>query len=144
MDPIARARLNAHLHEALVALLERAVKDPRVDGVTITGIEVTQDLSWAKVYFSILGGEEERRVAARGLANVAGFLRRELGRRLHLRAAPELRFEFDASLEHGQRIETLLREWHAESDGRPEATDPTPPGERPPDGDETGGEEPRG
>lgn len=137
MDPIARARLNAQLHETLVALLERAVKDPRVEGVTLTGVEVTQDLAWAKVYFSLLGGEEERRVAAKGLANVAGFLRRELGRRLHLRSAPQLRFEFDASLERGQRIESLLREWHAETDGRP-APPPDPQGEADRDGDGEG------
>ena len=131
MDPIARGRLNAQLHETLVALLERAVKDPRVEHVTLTGVEVTQDLSWAKVYFSLLGGEEERRVAARGLANVAGFLRRELGRRLHLRNAPQLRFEFDASLERGQRIETLLREWHAEAAEQPAAPTAPPAGDAP-------------
>ena len=77
--------------------------------------------------FQCLGGEEERRVAARGLANVAGFLRGELGRRLHLRSAPQLRFEFDDSMERGQRIETLLREWHAEADQRPAAAAEEPP-----------------
>ena len=143
MDPIARARLNAKLHETLVALLERAVKDPRVEIVTLTGVEVTQDLAWAKVYFSVLGGEEERRVAARGLANVAGFLRGELGRRLHLRSAPQLRFEFDDSMERGQRIETLLREWHAEAEQRPPASAEPPAGGAAGDGGKPG-EEKRG
>jgi ribosome-binding factor A len=119
MDPIARARINASLRETLADLLTRQVKDPRVENVTVTGVEVTTDLSRARVWFSVLGSEEQRRVAQRGLQNVAGYLRREIGRRLHLRTAPELRFEFDASLEHGQRIETLLREWHDEGAAGP-------------------------
>ncbi len=141
MDPIARARLNAHLHEILVALLEREVKDPRVEGVTLTGVEVTQDLGWAKVYFSVLGGAEEQRVAAKGLSNVAGFLRRELGRRLHLRTTPQLRFEYDASLERGARIETLLREWHQEPGAPPVPGGPAPARAADEEGGEPGEEE---
>src|SRR5262245_46225306 len=101
------------MREALADLLDRQVKDPRVEGITVTGVQVTNDMAHAKVWFSVLGGEDEKRLALRGLQNVAGFLRREIGRRLHIRTAPELRFEFDASLEHGQRIETLLRELHS-------------------------------
>ncbi len=142
MDPIARARLNSQLHETLVALLERAVKDPRVEGVTLTGVEVTQDLAWAKVYFSVLGDAEERRVAAKGLANVAGFLRRELGRRLHLRSTPQLRFEYDASLERGARIEALLREWHQEPGAPPVPGGPAPERAQDPERGEPGEEEP--
>lgn len=142
MDPIARARLNAAVHETLVALLQRAVKDPRVEGVTVTSVEVTQDLAWAKVYFSILGGEEERRVASRGLAHVAGFLRGELGRRLRLRTTPQLRFEYDDSLDRGARIETLLREWHAEEQTHPEAGESPPATDSERDGGGAGGKEP--
>ena len=119
MDPVTRARINTQVMQTLAELLVSQVKDPRVEAVTVTGVEVTPDLAWAKVYFSVLGDEEARRVAERGLANVAGFLRREVGRRLRLRTSPQLRFVFDASLEHGQRIETLLREWHEEESGKP-------------------------
>ena len=114
MDRIAQARLNAQMHEMLAALLVRHVNDPRVENVTVTGVEVTNDLSLARVYYSLLGDEEKRRVAQRGLENVAGFLRGEIGRRLRLRSTPQLRFLFDASLATGERIETLLREWHEE------------------------------
>ncbi|MFQ5600795.1 MAG: 30S ribosome-binding factor RbfA [Candidatus Krumholzibacteriia bacterium] len=123
MDPIARARLNSSLHETLAELLARRVRDPRVEGVTLTGVEVSQDLAVAKVYFSLLGDEERRRVTQRGLENVAGFLRREIGRRLRLRTTPQLRFRFDQSLERGQRIEELLREWHEEDCGTQGAAD---------------------
>ena len=114
MDRIARARLNALLLEKLVVVLQRQVQDPRVEGVTLTGVEVTNDLAVATVYYSLLGDEERRRVAQRGLENAAGLVRREMGRGLRLRCLPRLQFHFDDSLERGQRIETLLREWHEE------------------------------
>ena len=110
MDPVALARLNAGFRDLLAELLERRVRDPRVEGVSVTTVEVSRDLSVAKVFYSVLGDEEARRVAQRGLENVSGFLRREAGRRLRLRSTPELRFLFDASLERGARLEELLRE----------------------------------
>ena len=91
MDPIARARLNSSLLETLAALLERRARDPRVRGVTLTAVQVANDLAVAKVYYSILEGEEQRRIAQKGLENVAGFLRGEVGRILHIRNAPQLR-----------------------------------------------------
>jgi ribosome-binding factor A len=121
MDPVTQARINAQVLHTLAELLLRQVKDPRIESVTVTGVEVTSDLAWAKVYFSVLGDDEARRVAERGLTNVAGFLRREVGRRLRLRSSPQLRFVYDASLERGQRIETLLRELHEEGTERPAA-----------------------
>jgi ribosome-binding factor A len=125
MDPVTQARINTQMLQTLAGLLERSVKDPRVEPVTLTGVEVTSDLSWARVYYSVLGDADVRRVAARGLQNVAAYLRREVARRLHLRVSPQLRFEFDDSLERGARIETLLREWHDEEAGgpRPEPDD---------------------
>ena len=112
MDPIARARLNASLRDLLSELLARRVRDPRVEPVTLTSVEVSRDLSVAKVFYSVLGDEDVQRTAQRGLENVAGFLRGEAGRRMRLRTIPQLRFHFDASLERGQRIEQLLRELH--------------------------------
>jgi len=124
MDPIARARINDAIRDLLAEMLQTRLQDPRLREVTVTAVEVTQDLSVATVFYSLLGDEEKRHLAERGLQRVAGMLRREIAHRLRLRNAPELRFEFDASLEHGRRIETLLREWHAEQDGRPRpATD---------------------
>ena len=124
MDPVALGRLNAGLRDLLVELLERRVRDPRVEGVTLTSVEVSGDLSVAKVYYSVLGDDAARQVAQRGLENVSGFLRREAGRRLRLRSTPELRFVFDASLERGARLEELLRDIHSQDEtsrgGQPE------------------------
>jgi ribosome-binding factor A len=116
MDPIARARINAAIRDVLAEMLQTRLQDPRLQGVTITAVEVVPDLAVATVYYSVLGDAERRRVAELGLQRVAGILRREIGRRQRLRNAPELRFAFDDSLERGQRIETLLRQWHAGDD----------------------------
>lgn len=129
MDPVTRARINTQMVQTLAELLERTVKDPRVEPVTLTGVEVTSDLSLARVYYSVLGDAETRRVADRGLQNVAAFLRREVARRLHLRVSPQLRFVFDDSLERGARIETLLREWHEEDADGPRSGDEGDPRE---------------
>jgi ribosome-binding factor A len=91
-------------------LLERKVKDPRLDMVTITDVVVTPDASRADVYFSALGGEEAQEQAQEGLESAAGWLRRELGRQLRLRSIPELVFHYDRSVERGERISAILDE----------------------------------
>jgi ribosome-binding factor A len=84
--------------------------DPDLHRVTITDVEMPSDLRSARVYFSCLGGDEEREKAARALDRASGFLRREVGQRCRLRYAPELHFISDRSLERGARIEELLHE----------------------------------
>ncbi len=114
MDPIARARLNANLREVLAELLATRVKDPRVEPVSLTSVDVSRDMSFAKVFYSVLGDAEVQRVAQRGLESVAGFLRGEVGRELRMRNVPALRFHFDPSLERGRHIESILRELESE------------------------------
>jgi len=88
------------------------VKDPRVGFVTVTGVKVTDDLHLATVYFSIIGGEAERKGAEAGLNSAKGFLRREIGKVLRMRHVPDLMFRFDESVEYGSRIESLLKQIH--------------------------------
>lgn len=78
--------------------------------VTVTDVEMPPDLRSARVYFSCLGGDEEREKAADALRRAAGYLRREVGQRCQLRYAPELHFIYDRSLERGARIEELLHQ----------------------------------
>jgi ribosome-binding factor A len=100
------------LRREIAELLLRRVKDPRVERVTVTGIEVTDDLQHAKVFFCLMGSatEEEKGSAALGLNNAKGFMRQELGKRLHLRYLPQLTFHYDGSFEYGDKIERLLKE----------------------------------
>ncbi|MGD0115739.1 MAG: 30S ribosome-binding factor RbfA [Dehalococcoidia bacterium] len=105
------ARLNDAFREEISDLLLRQVKDPRLTGfITITRVETSADLSHARVYVSVMGSEEDRNEAMRGLEAAASFLRREIGHRVSLRRAPELRFHRDDSIEQGARVLDLLDE----------------------------------
>ncbi|MFH1008660.1 MAG: 30S ribosome-binding factor RbfA [Candidatus Latescibacterota bacterium] len=102
-------RVNDLLQEE-ISLLIRKLKDPRIGFVTITGVEVTQDLRYAKIFVSVMGDDETLRAQTlEGLHSAGGFLRRELGRLLTLRRIPELSFRYDDSVERGTRMDALLR-----------------------------------
>ncbi len=92
----------------LSLLILTEAHDPDLRRATITDVEMPPDLRSARVYFSCLGGDEEREKTAEALRRAAGFLRGEVGRRCQLRFAPELHFIADRSLERGARIEELL------------------------------------
>lgn len=112
-------RVGEQIQQEISSLLIKGLKDPRLGFVTITSVEVTPDLHLARVYFTVIGDEAVRRETAAGLKSSVPYLRRELGRRLRMRYVPDLLFLFDTSLEYGNRIETLIRELHAEeSDDR--------------------------
>lgn len=97
----------------------KGLKDPRVGFVTVTAVEVTPDLHLARVFFTVFGDDKQRKDSQKGLQSAVPFLRRELARRLQMRYMPDLLFQFDASLEYGNRIESLIRDIH-ESDSHDE------------------------
>jgi ribosome-binding factor A len=102
-------RINDLLREEISALIQRELKDPRIAGlVSITEVDVSPDLTRAKVFVSVLGSEEEKASTLAGLAASAHFMQRELRRRLTIRRMPELSFLRDDSLERGARILALL------------------------------------
>jgi ribosome-binding factor A len=103
------------IHEEISLLLQRQVRDPRLGFVTVTGVEVTQDLRLATVYVSIMGGDDEAEQALAGLKSATGFFRHELGSTLTLRFVPELSFRLDKSLEQGLHIDQLLDSLPAEA-----------------------------
>ena len=109
-------RVGEQIQKEISALLVKGLKDPRVGFVTITAVEVSGDLRHARIYFTVLGDEQARRESQRGLTSAIPFLRRELGKRLRLRLVPELTFQFDTSLEYGNRIEALLRDLNSGDD----------------------------
>src|SRR5207249_6379391 len=104
----------AHLMRREVAeILQERLRDPRVSAmVSVTDVEVTNDLSFAKVFVSIMGDAAERASTLEALAHAAGFVRHELGPRLGLREVPEIRFVHDESLDRGARVEELLKRIH--------------------------------
>lgn len=98
------------IHKEISNLLIRGLKDPRIGFVTITSVDVTADLRQAKVYFTLMGSQDERAETQAGLDSSASYIRQQLGRVLHLRHTPEIRFIYDASVDYGQHIEKLLSE----------------------------------
>jgi len=100
---LVKRRLENHIMEVLSDLLAREVRDPRVEDVVITAVELNDDFSVAKV-FTMGGGPN----TLRGLRQAAGFLRGGLGRTLKTKTAPELRFREDHSLDQYNRVEALL------------------------------------
>ena len=103
-------RINDEIQRELAAQI-RSLKDPRVSGtgmVSITRVDTTNDLRYARVYVSVLNKDQEKDVL-KGLKSASGFLRRELGHALQLRYTPELQFTGDDSIEHGAHILELLR-----------------------------------
>lgn len=91
-------------------ILGRKLKDPRIGFLTVTDVEVSGDLQIAKVYISVLGDEKKREETLKGLAKAKGYIRSEIGNRIRLRKTPELHFEFDESVDYGNRIESLIAE----------------------------------
>lgn len=101
-------RINDEIQRELAAQI-RNLKDPRVSGmVSVTRVDTTNDLRYARVYVSVLNKDQEKDVL-KGLKSASGFLRRELGHVLQLRYTPELQFIGDDSIQHGAHILELLR-----------------------------------
>jgi len=103
------ARVGERIREELSLLLQRKARDPGLSSVTITEVSVTPDLKIAHVNYSALVAPDERRGVAQALRRSEGFLRRELGKVLDLRYAPELQFHYDDSFDRGARIDAILR-----------------------------------
>ncbi|MDT8420568.1 MAG: 30S ribosome-binding factor RbfA [Desulfuromonadales bacterium] len=110
MSKFRPERVAEQLHKEISQLLMHGVKDPRVALVTVTGVDITRDLRMARIYYTVSGGEEERRGAQVGLRSSAAYIRRQLGQIMRLRYVPELRFELDQAIESGRRIDELLRQ----------------------------------
>ncbi|NIQ38053.1 MAG: 30S ribosome-binding factor RbfA [Proteobacteria bacterium] len=91
-------------------MLIRGIKDPRIGLVTITQVRVSDDLRLAKVYFSVMGGEEDRQRNLEGLNSAKGYIKREMGKRTHLRYMPDIMFKYDPSLDYADHIDRLMRE----------------------------------
>jgi ribosome-binding factor A len=96
------------MQRALSELVSREVKDPRVGSVTITEVKVAPDMSSARVYFTPFASKHSPEEVLEGLTRAGGFLRGEVGRRLGLRHAPKLEFEFDDSFEKAAKLTELI------------------------------------
>ena len=108
-------RVADQLRSELAQMLAREVHDPGVGFVTLTRVHVSPDLQQARVMYTALGDEKSRANTARALERAAPFLRRQIGGRLRLKRAPELKFVYDESVAGQDRIEQILHELHEQS-----------------------------
>jgi ribosome-binding factor A len=114
MHPYKRSeRLGELILAEISDLITREIKDPRIGFVTFTRVEMSDDLRHAKVFVSVIGAEPEKARTLQGLSSATGYIRRHLGRALHLRYTPEIAFLVDESLAHGAKIAQILRQLHA-------------------------------
>jgi ribosome-binding factor A len=127
-NPRTKARLEARIHERAAHCLEFEVKDPRSSFVTITRVELSDDLSNGKVYYSVLGSRGDRSRAEHMLASAAGFIQRKVARVLDLRRVPHLAWVYDESIAEAARLEGVI-EKALERDRAIQAKGQAPPSE---------------
>jgi len=108
------ARVAERIREDVSLFLLRDLRDPRLELVTVTRVETTDDLKRATVYFSVLGDDARRRTAERGFASARGLIRAHVAKGLGLREAPDLTFQFDPSIEKAIELSRLLDQVGAE------------------------------
>lgn len=105
------------IHEIICSILSRGLNDPRIGFVTITGVELTDDLSLARIFFSVIGNDKAKKDSEVGLNSAKGFIRREIAKNLTIRHTPELLFKYDSSQDYASRIDSLLKKIGVEHDG---------------------------
>ena len=103
-------RISEEVKKELSSVI-RELKDPRIPMMTsVVKVDVTNDLRYAKAYISIMGTDEQKKDAIKGLTAAAGFVRREIGSRIKLRCVPEFSFVIDTTIEYGAHINQLLND----------------------------------
>ena len=107
-------RVGGHLQRELASLIQQDLRDPRIGVVTVSSVEVSRDLGHAKIFVTFMDETQDIEEAVKALNKAAGFLRHLLGQRLVMRGVPNLHFVYDRSLEHGQRVTSLLSQVAAE------------------------------
>jgi ribosome-binding factor A len=114
-------RLAEEIREEVARIIGSGLKDPRIGFVTVTRVDLTPDLRTARIFVGVLGDQAQRDKTMAGLGQAAGFIRREVGRRIRVRHTPELLFKYDTGLDATERVARLLDETRDEA-----APDPGP------------------
>jgi len=110
-------KLAETIHEIICSIFSRGLNDPRIGFVTVTAVELTDDLSLARIFFTVIGDDKAKKDTEAGLNSAKGFIRREVGKNLTIRHTPELLFKYDNSLDYASRIDSLLKEIGTENAG---------------------------
>ncbi|MBU0881126.1 MAG: 30S ribosome-binding factor RbfA [Candidatus Omnitrophica bacterium] len=101
-------RVQEAIRQEVSSIIHSQIRDPRLGFLTITGVELTKDLRYARIYFSVLGGDKEKKLALRGLNSAKGYIKGLLGDRIKLRYMPDIEFKIDETLERTRNIYDLF------------------------------------
>jgi len=113
MQSVKLERYNSLFVKEISSIIQNDVKDNNIKFVTITGCEITNDLSFAKVFYTVLD-DSKKKETKQALEKASGFIRGEISKRVEIRHTPELRFVYDNSSEYGTNIERLIKKIHDE------------------------------
>lgn len=115
------ARISEEVKKVVSELLLTDLKDPRISSMTsVTHVDVTNDLSYAKIYISVLGSDEEKQETIKGLKSAKGFVRKEISKNIDIRYTPQPIFILDESIERGVRLTKLIEEVNKDNGGKNE------------------------
>ena len=112
-------RVAEQIQRELAMMIGRVLDDPRAGMVTVTAVQMSKDLSHARVFVSSMGGSLQHAELISALQHASGFMRHELGRAMKLRIMPELRFQYDETEERAARLEALIAKANAPDGGKP-------------------------
>lgn len=115
MSKLRLQRVSELIREVLADIMKK-IKDPRIGFMTITDVQVTPDLSNARIFVSMLSEGEDREKAMKGLESASGFIRHELGKEIKLRKTPRISFHFDEGMERGMKILNILNQIKPDND----------------------------
>ena len=117
MKPFSRSdRVGGQIQKVLSDILLKKIKDPRLEAATITGVKMSRDLKFARVYFVTSGGKKRMEEAIEGFKSALGYVKRKLASQLGLRYMPELRFFYDESFEYGSHIDNIIKAVRSEDE----------------------------
>ncbi|OFI07730.1 ribosome-binding factor A [Clostridium acetireducens DSM 10703] len=110
MSKYRSGRINEEVKREISSIIQNDIKDPRLTAmVSVTKVEVTRDLRYAKVFISLFGKEEDKESSLEALKSSSGFIRREIGQRINLRYTPEIILKIDDTIEQGMHIDNILQ-----------------------------------
>jgi len=118
MNPYRKEMVCKEIKKVTADLLQKELRDPRLGFVSVTKAEVSSDLKYAKIFFSVMGNESQQKKTMAGLRHAKGFIQKELSRTIRMRSFPEIRFELDDSIEKAFKMTQLLDELASERNAR--------------------------
>ena len=127
MKPYLRSdRVSGLIQQVLADILQKSVKDPRLEKATITGVKMSRDLRVARIYFTTSGGRKSSKQAIEGFRSALGYVKRTLAQQLGLRYMPDLKFFYDESLDYGSHIDKVLKSVEKDSVEKDNESNHTP------------------